>query len=116
MDSRSLGRPTVVVAIADSELLDQVLALTAVVGVEPLLLSDVSLLRQHWSAAAMVLIGVDQADRIAALGLPRRGDVYLITEERTSANAQPWSMRLGAAVVPLPASARWLSDALADLR
>jgi len=115
MDSRSLSRPTVVVAIAGSELLDQVLALTAVVGVEPLLLSDVSLLRQHWSAAAMVLVGVDQADRIAALGLPRRGDVYLVTEERTSAHAQPWSMRLGAAVVPLPASAGWLSDALADL-
>ena len=99
MDSRSPDRPTVVVAIADSVLLDQVLALTAVVGVEPLLLSDVSLLRQHWSAAGMVLVGVDQADRIAALGLPRRGDVYLVTEERTSAHAQPWLQSRGMVVL-----------------
>jgi secretion/DNA translocation related CpaE-like protein len=115
MDSRTLSQPTVVVAIADSELLDQMLAITAVVGVEPLVLSDVSLLRHHWSAAAMILLGVDQAVDVAALGLPRRAEVYLVAEETTSATAQQWSLRLGAAVVPLPSSASWLSDTIADL-
>jgi hypothetical protein len=43
MDSHTVGQTTVVVAITDPELLDQVLAVTAVVGVEPLVLSDVNL-------------------------------------------------------------------------
>lgn len=120
MDPRTLG-PTsiagapIVVAIADSELLDQVLAITAVVGVEPLVLGDVGLLRQHWSSASMVLLGVDQAARAGTMGLHRRTEVYLITEEQTSHRAQPWSMQLGAAVVALPASASWLSDAMANV-
>jgi secretion/DNA translocation related CpaE-like protein len=115
MDSRTLGRLTAVVAIADSELLDQVLSITAVVGVEPLVLSDVSLLRRHWATAAMVLLDVDQAADVVAMGLPRRGEAYLVAEETTSARAQQWSLQLGAAVVPLPASASWLSDRLADV-
>jgi secretion/DNA translocation related CpaE-like protein len=115
MDSRALGRAEVAVAITDSELLDQVLSLTAVVGVEPLLLSDASLLRPHWSSAAMVLLGVEQADRVAAMAMPRRAEVYLVAEDSAAPQAQPWSMRLGAAVAPLPSSASWLSDALADV-
>ncbi|HEY6683413.1 MAG TPA: septum site-determining protein Ssd [Propionibacteriaceae bacterium] len=115
MDSRTLGRPTVAVVMTDSELLDHVLSLTAVVGVEPLLLSDASLVRPHWSSAAIVLLGIEQADRVAAIGLPRRAGVYLVAEDRTAPQAQPWSLRLGAAVVPLPSSASWLSDALADV-
>jgi len=101
--------------MTDSELLDQVLSLTAVVGVEPLLLSDASLVRPHWSSAAMVLLGIDQADRVAAMGLPRRAGVYLVAEDRTAPQAQPWSLQLGAALVALPSSASWLSDALADV-
>jgi secretion/DNA translocation related CpaE-like protein len=115
MDSRTPGRPAVAVSIADSELLDQVLSLTAVVGVEPLLLSDASLVRPHWSSAAMVLIGVKEADHIAAMDLPRRADVYVVAEDRAAPQAHPGSLRVGAAVVPLPASAGWLSDALADV-
>ena len=115
MDSRTLGRPTVAVVMTDSELLDHVLSLTAVVGVEPLLLSDASLVRPHWSSAAIVLLGIEQADRVATIGLPRRAGVYLVAEDRTAPQAQPWSLRLGAAVVPLPSSASWLSDALADV-
>ena len=119
MDSRAPGQPAIVVAIADSELLDQVLSITAVVGVEPLVLADVGLLRQHWSSAPMVLLGIDQAAHIAAMNLPRRAEVYLVTGERSPGEAEPlptinWSLQLGAAVAPLPASASWLSDALAD--
>jgi secretion/DNA translocation related CpaE-like protein len=116
MDPHRLGEATVVVATADSELLDLVLSVTAVVGVEPLILSDPGLLRQHWATASMLLLGIDHATRVAALGLPRRADVYLVAGERTSATqAQQCSMRLGAAVLCLPSSASWLSEALADI-
>ncbi len=116
MDPHKLGQTTVVAAIADPELLDQVLAVTAVVGVEPLVLSDPGQVRPHWASASMLLLGVDQAARIAAMGLPRRAEVYLVSGENTSAaQAQQWSIRLGAALVPLPASAGWLSEALADV-
>ena len=120
MDPRALGRASVVVApivvaIADSELLDQVLSITAVVGVEPLVLGDVGLLGQYWASASVVLLSVDHAARVGAMGLPHRTQVYLITEEHSSHQAQPWSMQLGAAVVTLPSSASWLSDALANV-
>jgi secretion/DNA translocation related CpaE-like protein len=116
MDPHRLGETTVVVATADPELLDHVLSVTAVVGVEPLILSDPGQLRTHWASASMVLLGVDQAARVATMGVPRRAEVYLIAGENASASqAQQWSVRLGAAVISLPASASWLSDALADV-
>ena len=111
----STKRATIVVAVGDSELLDQVLSIAAVVGVEPLVLSDAGLLRQHWASAATVLLGIDEATRVATMGLPRRTEVYLVTGESTSPQAQQCSMQLGAAVVTLPESASWLSDALANL-
>jgi secretion/DNA translocation related CpaE-like protein len=114
MDPRKFGQTTVVVAMADSELLDQVLSITAVVGVEPLVLSDATLVRRHWSSAAMVVLGLAEAARLLALGLPRRAGVYLVSDEPDTAQAQQVSMQLGAAVVPLPASASWLSDAIAE--
>jgi secretion/DNA translocation related CpaE-like protein len=116
MDPHRLDQATVVVASADSELLDQVLSITAAVGVEPLILSDPGQLREQWATASMLLLGVDEATRVAALGLPRRTDVYLVAGERTSAaQAQQCSVRLGAAVLSLPAGTGWLSEALADV-
>jgi secretion/DNA translocation related CpaE-like protein len=106
---------SVIVAMADSELLDQVLSITAVVGIDPVVLSDVGLLRQHWASAATVLLNVDLAARAVNLGLPRRTEVYLISDEKISQQAQRLSMQLGAAVVALPASASWLSDALSNV-
>ena len=61
MDPHRLGEATVVLVTADSELLDLVLSVTAVVGVEPLILSDPGLLHQHWATASMLLLGIDQA-------------------------------------------------------
>jgi secretion/DNA translocation related CpaE-like protein len=116
MDQHRLRQTTVVAAIADPELLDQVLSVAAVVGVEPLVLSDPGHVRPYWASASMLLLGVDQAPGVAAMGLPRRAEVYLVSGEKTTAaQAQQWSIRLGAALVPLPASAGWLSEALADV-
>ena len=50
------------------------------------------------------------------MGMPRRAEAYLIAGEKGSASqAHQWSVRLGAAVISLPASAGWLSEALADI-
>ena len=119
MDPRTLGTATrpssVIVAIADSELLDQVLSITAVVGIEPVVLGDVGLIRQHWASALTVLLDVDQAARALNLGLPRRTEVYLVSDDKSSQQAQQLSMQLGAAVVPLPSGVSWLSDALSNV-
>jgi secretion/DNA translocation related CpaE-like protein len=102
--------------MADPELLDQVLSVTAVVGVEPLVVSDPSQVRPHWASASMLLLGIDQADRVAAMGLPHRAEVYLVAGGKSSgALAQQLSVRLGAAVIALPANVAWLSEALADV-
>ena len=69
--------------------------MTAVVGVEPLVLSEPGQLRPHWASASMLLLGVDQADPIAAMGLPHRTEVYLVGEKTSAAHAQQWSIRLG---------------------
>ena len=115
MDQRISGDPTIVVATADPERLDQVLSILAAVGLEAVVVSDPGSLRSFWFAAAMVLVGVDQAPQVARLGLARRAEVYLLGEADTSAEAYQWSMPLGAAVITLPDHAEWLSDALADL-
>ncbi len=115
MDQRTSGDPTIVVATADPERLDQVLSILAAVGLEAVVVSDPGSLRSCWSSAAMVLVGVDHAPQVARLGLARRGEVYLLGEADTSAEAYQWSMPLGAAVITLPDHAEWLSDALVDL-
>ena len=63
----------------------------------------------------MVLVGVDQGAALAELRLPRRAEVYLLTETGTAPEAYQWSVPLGAAVVVVPGNARWLSGAIADL-
>ena len=63
----------------------------------------------------MVLVGLDQAPALAELRLPRRAEVYLLTETGTAPEAHQWSVPLGAAVVVVPGNARWLSGAIADL-
>ena len=115
MDPDSLSQATVVVTIADPDLLDRVLSVTAVVGVEPLVLSEPGQLRPHWASASMLLLGVDQADpsqqwdcRIAPRSIWLQG-------KTSAAHAQQWSIRLGAAVITLPSSVAWLSEALADV-
>lgn len=107
--------PVVVVCTSDDDLLDHVLTVTAAAGQDPLVLDDPTALRSHWSAAGMILVGADHAARAAALGLPRRAEVYLVSSEATGAESHRWSLPLGAAVVDLPAGFGWLSAAVAEL-
>ena len=63
----------------------------------------------------MLLVGVDQAPELAELRLPRRAEVYLLAETGSAPEAYRWSITLGAAVVVVPGSVRWLSGAIAEL-
>lgn len=115
MDPRLPGDPTIVVSTADPELLDHALSVVAAAGLEAEVTSDPGFLRARWSSAAMVLVGVDHGPALVELRLPRRAEVYLLTETGTAPEAHQWSVPLGAAVVVVPGNARWLSGAIADL-
>ena len=115
MDPRLSGDPTIVVSTADPELLDHALSVVAAGGLEAEVTSDPGFLRARWSSASMVLVGVDHGPALAELRLPRRAEVYLLTETGAAPEAYQWSVPLGAAVVVVPENARWLSGALADL-
>jgi secretion/DNA translocation related CpaE-like protein len=115
MDPRGAGDPTIVVSTADPELLDQALSVVAAAGLEAEVTSDPGSLRARWRSASMLLVGVDQAPALAELRLPRRTEVYLLTETVTAPEAYECSMPLGAAVVVVPDNVRWLSEAIADL-
>ena len=116
MDPRPPGDPTIVVSTADPELLDHALSVVAAAGLEVEVASDPGFLRSRWNDASMLLVGIDHAPALAELRLPRRTEVYLLTETETTPDAYQWSMPLGAAVVVVPSNVRWLSGAIADLR
>jgi len=115
MDPRRASEPTIVVSTADPELLDHALSVVAAAGLEAEVASDPGFLRARWSSASMLLVGVDHAPAVAELRMPRRAEVYLLTETGTTPEAYQWSMPLGAAVVVVPGNVRWLSEAIAEL-
>ena len=80
MDARSSGPGPAVVLTADLELLDQVLAVAAAADVEPHVVTDAGSVRPLWTSASTVVVGVDQAARLASLVLPRRPDVFVVGE------------------------------------
>lgn len=104
----------VLILTADLELLDHLLAVAAAAGVEPEVMADVTGLRQVWSGSALVLIGVDQASRVAAMVLPQRGGVIAVGLDEHRSELHEWSVPLGASVVVLPSGSESLSAAVAD--
>lgn len=114
MAARYYGDAPIVVVTADQDLLDAVLSITAAAGLDPLLAGDAGALRPLWSSADIVLIGTDEAARVASLGLPRRARVFLVGTESAGDELVAWSMPLGAAVMVLPSSAGRLSALLTE--
>jgi secretion/DNA translocation related CpaE-like protein len=96
--------PGVLVVTADDVLLDHALAICAAAGVEPDVVADPGAVVGHWPAAALVLVGADQADRAVKLGVPRRGQLLLLDVENGRDLSGP-SVRLGAPVAVLPGGA-----------
>jgi secretion/DNA translocation related CpaE-like protein len=98
----------------DAELLDELLRLTAVAGLEPEVAAGP--VRAQWRAAPLILIGADRL--AAALDLPRRLGVIVVAR---SADLKLYAsgVRLGVTdVIELPAGERrlveWLASARAD--
>ena len=103
-----------VLLTGDPDLLDQVLAVAAVAGVEPQVVSDAGAMRAVWGSTSMVIVGVDQAAQLAGLVLPRRPGVFVVGGDAALDEVCSWSAPLAAAVVVLPSGAHRLTTAMAD--
>lgn len=102
----------VVVCSADAMVLDAVQAAAAVMGREVAAIPGADGLPARWRAPGVVFVGLDQASAAAALGLPRRPEVYVVGADPVRLAAV--SVVLGAEVVPLPDGVPWLASLLAD--
>lgn len=108
-----LPRPTLVTE--DTDLLDDLLRLAAVAGVEPTV-ADPTAVRSGWRTAPLVVIGADAAAFCARAQLPRRPRVLVVC--RGPAGVPVWNLavRLGAEqVVELPAGEGALVEALSGV-
>lgn len=74
------GHPPLIITSTD-DLLDDLLRLAAASGLEPRVAPDPTAARGHYSAAPLVLIGIDQASACVSAKLPRRSDVIIVCRE-----------------------------------
>src|SRR5439155_8319483 len=110
-------QPRPLVVTEDLLLLDDVLRLAAVAGVEPEVAGSPSVVRSRWRATPVAVVGADWAVRCAALGLPRRPGVLLVAREPAGREAFAAGIDFGAAgVVELPAGEQRLVELMAGAR
>jgi secretion/DNA translocation related CpaE-like protein len=108
------GRPAVITE--DPALLEQLLRGCAATGVTPEVAGDTSTRRRAWAAAALVLVGQDQAPSLTGLGLGRRAGVVLLSQREKSAASWRLAVELGAdGVLVLPDDERRLIDLLGEV-
>jgi len=100
----------------DPELLDDLLRLAAAACVEVEVAPDLTGTRSRaWSAAPLVLVGVEQAAACLRARLPRRDGVVLVGRDLGDDTLWTAATALGAEhVVVLPAAEAWVIDRLAD--
>ncbi|SEP64312.1 helicase/secretion neighborhood CpaE-like protein [Microlunatus flavus] len=103
------------VLTADAVLARHLLSVVAALGLEADEASTDDLLRSAWRGAAAVLVGADQAARVAGLVLPSRTGVHVVGRDDERAETYAWASRLHAAAVLLPEAAPDLAAALAGL-
>ena len=109
--------PRPLVVTEDPRLLDDVLRLAAVAGVEPEVADSPSVVRSRWRVAPMVVVGADCAARCMALDPARRPGVLLVTCGPADRATFAAGIRLGVAeVVELPAGEQRLVEVLAGAR
>ena len=115
MARTSTTRPVLVVT-ADPALVDSVSRLAAAAGAGLAVAGDPDEALRCWPAAAMVLVGPDQVDALAARSTPRRPELQVVAVGQVPDRVYRSALRLGAqSVLELPGAGPWLLGALADL-
>lgn len=125
MPAAPIPRPLVVTR--DPVLLDELLRLAAVAGVEPVVAPGLGAARAAWSSAPLVLVGADSAgggrDAGGAGGaadgsgatMPRRRRVVVVSRDLDDADVWRRAVGVGAEhVAVLPDAEAWLVDQLAE--
>jgi secretion/DNA translocation related CpaE-like protein len=100
---------------ADPDLLDDVLRLAAVAGVEVEVAADVTAARSRWSQAPVVLVGADLGAAVARAAPKRRDGVVLVSRDLDDAQVWKLAMMAGADhVAVLPDAETWLVERLGE--
>ena len=89
------GQPPLLVT-DDELLLEDVLRLSAAAGVVLDVAHDVAAAQRGWSAAALVLVGADQAAALARTAPPRRQQVHVVARGPVPDGLFRWALGLGA--------------------
>ncbi len=117
------ARPLIVTS--DAVLLDDLLRLAALAGVEPVVAADADAAVPVWASAPVVLVGADCADspgtsresagRRGCAGLPRRRRVVVVSRDLDDGDIWRRAVGVGAEhVAVLPDAEAWLVDLLAE--
>src|SRR5215207_4937212 len=100
----------------DRTLLDELQRLAAAAGVTALLARDAADALRAWSAAPVVLVGVDTARALARIAPPRRAGVHVVGRGGVPDDVFRTALALGAEnVAELPRSAGWVAELMADV-
>jgi secretion/DNA translocation related CpaE-like protein len=103
------------VVTSDDDVLDELLRLAAAGGTEVDVATDPAAARTRWSAAPLVLLGIDQAQPCLQARLPRRPSVVLVGRDGVTEAAWHLAELIGAQhVAVLPAAEPWLVDRFAE--
>ncbi len=101
---------------ADASLRDDLERLAAAAGVTPVFATDESSALHGWSAAPVVLVGVELLTAVTRLSPPRRAGVQVVAGGPVLDEVFRAALALGAeTVAELPRSAGWLTELLADI-
>lgn len=112
LSSRAGSRPLLLTA--DEQLIDDLVRLAAVAGVEATVVPDVAAARRLWLEASAVVVGGDAVAAAAAAALPRRERVVVVAR---AGDEQQWPHAVTLApqrVGSMPAAEEWLIDLFAD--
>jgi len=108
--------PPPLLVTADHGLREEVLRLAAAAGVAPRVVDRPEAALSTWTAAPLVLVGLDAATTLAGLAPSRRGAVHLVGWGPVPDQAFRTAVDLGAQqVVDLPTSEGWLVELLTDV-
>ena len=107
-----MRRPLVVTD--DLELLDEILSLATIAGVDVLTAPDLGSGRLHWTTAPLVLVDVALVPQLSGAALPRRAGVAFVCRGSPPPvlAKHPW-IGSGENLLPLPAASQVLLDRFA---